>query len=142
MSVVIECTSCGARNRVPPERLADASHCGECKNKLTPVTAAVPLASEAEFDDLVRAARLPVLVDFWAAWCRPCSAVAPELERLAAERSGRVIVAKIDTERMPTLAARFGIRGIPTFVLFDHGSEKSRASGAMPAAALATQLGL
>lgn len=140
--MVIECTSCGARNRVPPERLADTSHCGECKRRLTPALAALPIASEAEFDDLVRAARLPVLVDFWAGWCRPCAAAAPEIERIAAERSGHVIVAKLDTERVPNLAARFGIRGLPTFVLFDHGAERSRTSGAMPAAALASQLGL
>jgi thioredoxin 2 len=140
--VVIECKSCRARNRVPAERLAEASHCGQCKAKLTPAAAAIPIASEAEFDDLVRSARLPVVVDFWAGWCGPCKAVAPEVERLAADRSGHVIVGKLDTERVPNVAARFGIRGIPTFVLFDRGSERARTSGAMPASALASQLGL
>jgi thioredoxin 2 len=140
--VVIECQSCRARNRVPAARLTDASHCGQCKAKLTPAAAPLLIANEAEFDDLVRDARMPVLIDFWAGWCGPCRAVAPEIDRLAADRSGQVIVAKLDTERVPSIAARFGIRGIPTFVLFDQGAERARTSGAMPADALASQLGL
>ena len=100
------------------------------------------LSSGADFDALIRDSPLPVLVDFWAAWCGPCRAVAPELERLASERAGHVVVAKVDTEALPDVAGRFGIRGIPTMVLFRGGSEAARVSGAMPAEAIAAQLGL
>ncbi len=97
---------------------------------------------EATFEQLVAEASVPVLVDFWAAWCGPCRMVAPELERLARDRAGKLLVAKVDTEALPQVAARFGIRGIPTMVLFDGGSERKRLTGAMPAAAIAAQLGI
>jgi thioredoxin 2 len=83
-----------------------------------------------------------VLVDFWAAWCGPCRAVAPEVEKLARQHHGRLIVAKVDTDARPELGARYGIRSIPTLILFRDGGEAKRLSGAMPASAMAAQLGL
>jgi thioredoxin len=96
----------------------------------------------AEFDELVRDAPAPVLVDFWADWCGPCRAVAPELEKLAEARSGKVIVAKVDTDALPDVAGRFGIRSIPTMIVFRGGREAERLSGAMPASAIAQRLAI
>jgi thioredoxin 2 len=102
----------------------------------------IALSSTADFDELVRQAPLPVLVDYWAEWCGPCRMVAPELEKLAKEREGQLVVAKVDTEALPDIASRFGIQSIPTMILFRGGQEAERLSGAMPAAAIASRLGL
>ncbi len=138
--MIITCHACGQQNRVPPSKLGASPHCGACKASLDDHPIAV--GSEAEFDDLVAGSPLPIVVDFWAAWCGPCRMVAPELERLAKERRGRTVVAKVDTEALPSLASRYGIRGIPTMVLFSGGREANRVSGAMPAAQIASRLGV
>lgn len=138
----VACASCSTRNRVPAKRLRDKAKCAKCKAALLPLEQPVAVASEQDFDELVRDATVPVLVDFWAAWCGPCRMVAPEMEKLARERGDRVIVAKVDTEALPSVAQRFGIRSIPTMVLFKSGNEARRLSGAMPAAEIARQLAL
>jgi thioredoxin 2 len=120
----------------------DRAKCAACKAQLLPPDHPVTIDRAEGFDELVRDAPAPVLVDFWATWCPPCRAVAPELERLAAEKAGRLITAKVDTDALPAVAGRFGIRSIPTMILFTNGQEKSRVSGAMPASAMASQLGL
>ncbi len=136
------CPSCGAKNRVPAPKLDRAPKCGRCHEELGPIAEPIPIESAADFDGLVGGSPLPVLVDFWAAWCGPCHAVAPELERLARERAGEAVVAKVDTDALPEVAGRFGIRGIPTMILFRRGQEASRVSGAMPAAEIARRVGL
>jgi thioredoxin 2 len=138
----VVCASCSARNRVPGKRLRDKAKCAKCKVPLLPLTRPIAVASAADFDELLRDAPGPVLVDFWAAWCGPCRMVAPELEKLARERADRVIVAKVDTEALPAVAQRFAIRSIPTMILFRGGSEAKRLSGAMPAAEIGRQLEL
>lgn len=138
----VACASCSARNRVPAVRLRDKAKCAQCKAALLPLTHPVSIANAQDFEELVRDSALPVLVDFWAAWCGPCRMVAPEMEKLARERGERVLVAKVDTEALPTIAQRFNIRSIPTMILFRDGVERRRLSGAMPAAEISRQLEL
>lgn len=122
------CPVCGRVNRVPPAHLADTGRCGACKASLPPVD--VPIdADSALFDAVLREARVPVLVDFWAAWCGPCRMAAPEVAAVASDMTGRAIVVKVDTERHPELAARYGVRGIPHFVVLHRGGVVQQQSG-------------
>lgn len=140
--VVVPCPNCSKPNRLPASRMTDRAKCAACKNPLLPVHQPIPVDRTEDFEELVRDAKTPVLVDFWATWCPPCKLVAPELDKLAAERAGRLVTAKVDTEALPAIANRFGIRSIPTMILFRCGREEGRVSGAMPASAIAEQLRL
>jgi thioredoxin 2 len=130
------CPRCGAKNRVPAARLADTGRCGKCKEALAPLAEPVDVADAATFDDIVRGATVPVVVDFWADWCGPCKMVAPQVKRAAAELSSRAVVLKVDTERVPELAARYQVRSIPNFVVFKNGAPVAQRAGALDARAL------
>ena len=119
--VVTKCSQCGAQNRIPAKHLADQGRCGVCKSTLPPVSEPIAV-SAADFDEIVREARVPVLADFWAAWCGPCRMAAPEVEALAREMAGRAIVLKVDTESEPALSARYRVASIPNFIVFRNGS--------------------
>jgi thioredoxin 2 len=122
------CTACGQKNRVLASNLADAGRCGRCKGPLPPV--AEPLDADRElFDEVLKGARVPVLVDFWAAWCAPCRSAAPEVKRVAAHMAGHALVLKVDTEAHPELAARYDIRGIPNFIVFKAGAPVFQQAG-------------
>ena len=140
--MIVECASCSKANRLPAARLRDKARCAACKEALLPITRPIAVQSAADFDELVRDAKLPVLVDFWAEWCGPCRMVGPELVKVADKRADKVTVAKVDTEALPDVAARFGIQSIPTMILFRDGKEAQRLSGAMPAAAIMARLGV
>ena len=127
----IVCPHCDSINRVPVERLTERPNCGRCHQALfegSPVT----LTGES-FSRHVERSDLPLLVDFWAPWCGPCKMMAPQFQQAARLLEPRVRLAKVDTEAEPQLGARYGIRSIPTLVLFRGGSELARQSGALVA---------
>lgn len=130
---LIRCSSCGATNRVPRARLQSGAQpvCGRCKTPLTAASSHPVTVTDANFRGEVEAAQLPVLLDLWAAWCRPCHMIAPVVEELATELAGRMKVGKLNVDENPQTAARFGVRSIPTLLVLKNGREVDRLVGAM-----------
>lgn len=125
----IVCPSCFAVNRVPAERVHEGPNCGKCHQPLFP---GHPVElDEARFDAYLTKNDLPVLVDFWAPWCGPCRMMAPAFAHAASQLAPRVLLAKLNTDEAQETAARYGIRSIPTMILFHQGREVARHSGAV-----------
>jgi len=130
-SVHIVCPHCDAINRLPANRLGEGAKCGKCHQ---PLFTATPLAlNSARFARHGQKSDIPLLIDFWAPWCGPCRMMAPAFEQAAAQLEPQVRLVKINTEEEQQLAAQYGIRSIPTLMLFHHGREIARQPGAMDA---------
>ena len=126
-SLHVVCPQCASVNRVPSDRPATEAVCGACKAQLFPGR---PIAlTGATFDRHLERTDAPVVVDFWAPWCGPCRAMAPIFERAAKELEPRARFAKVNVDEEPAISARYGIRGIPTLIVFDHGKVVKQHAG-------------
>ena len=132
---VVQCPQCGRRNRVPAAR-EGVPRCASCGAGLPWIVD----ASDDDFASVAGRSTLPVLVDLWAEWCAPCRQVTPIVERLGREMAGKVKVVKVDVDRSPKTASRFGVRGVPTLLLLGEGREVDRIVGALPEDQLRTRV--
>jgi thioredoxin 2 len=132
-TIVRNCPSCGKGNRIPASHLSDTGRCGACKSALPPLDEPLEVDDNA-FSQIVAEASVPILTDFWAAWCGPCRMAAPEVNLLAREMAGRALVLKVNTEESPQAAARFGVQSIPNFVVLRGGRPVFQQAGLVPRA--------
>ncbi len=136
--MVYPCTHCGVKNRLAADKIEQNPRCGKCKQPLFP---SAPVAiTDATFRQEVEECPIPVLVDFWAPWCAPCRMLAPELEKLALEMAGKLKIAKLNVDENPRTASLFGIRSIPTMILFRGPLVVETLTGALSAPALRQRL--
>ena len=138
---LVRCTACGATNRIAKDRLTPGKKpvCGRCKSPLL-LTSGPVTVTDATFEAEVERSPVPVLVDLWAPWCGPCHAIAPIVDSLATEMSGRLRVAKLNVDENPVTAGRLKVQGIPTLIVFRSGREVDRLVGVQPKAEVVRRL--
>lgn len=133
-SIHVVCSSCLATNRVPEDRLDSGGVCGKCGKSLFNKK---PLElTSANFNKIIANNELPVMVDFWAPWCGPCKMMAPVFEQAAQQLEPNMLLAKLNTENEQSIAARYGIRSIPTIAIFKGGRVVAQQAGAMDSGSL------
>jgi thioredoxin 2 len=132
--VQVACAACLTTNRVPAARLGEDPKCGKCGAPLLPGAPAE--LTEQQFDPFIQRTEIPVIADFWAPWCGPCRAMAPQYDRAAQQLKGRARLVKVNTEQAQRLVARLGIRAIPTVALYKKGTEAKRVAGVVDAPTL------
>jgi thioredoxin 2 len=137
-AVQYPCANCGRNNRILRQRLLDDPTCGACKHKIFPKSPVT--VTDSSWAQQVEACPIPVLVDFWAPWCAPCRTIAPLLEQIAAERAGRIKVAKLNVDENPQLAARFQVSAIPMLMIFRGPLLVDEIRGAVPKATIENHL--
>jgi thioredoxin 2 len=139
---IIRCGACGARNRVPEDKLAAglAPRCGRCKTPLQPGDGGPLKVTDATFATAVERSPLPVLLDMWAPWCGPCRILEPVIEELAGQMAGRVRVGKLNVDENPATASRFGVSSIPTLLVLRDGREVDRIVGVVPKSEIVRRL--
>ena len=130
--VLTPCGSCGTINRLKYGNLARAAKCGKCRAAVPFPAKPIDAEDAKVFDAAISQSSVPVVVDFWAAWCGPCHMMAPEIDKVAQHTAGKSLVLKVDTDANPELSQRYQIRGIPTIIIFAGGREAKRASGVQP----------
>jgi thioredoxin 2 len=133
-TAIMPCATCGKPNRVDLARTDAEPKCGVCHAALR--LDAPLVLSDANFDQVVAASPVPVIVDFYADWCGPCKMMAPVFAELARRQRGQALVVKVDTDRNPVVASRFAVRSIPTLVVLRDGVEVARQVGAAPMSVL------
>jgi thioredoxin 2 len=131
--IIIKCTRCGIKNRIPASRVHESPICGKCRSPLKAAAPATPIdVTDQTFNQEVISYPSAVLVDCWAPWCGPCRMVAPVLEQLAAEYRGRIKIAKLNVDENPITSSRYGIQSIPTMLIFKNGNQVDKMVGALP----------
>ena len=134
--IIQPCPACGTANRIAYAKVSQQGRCGTCKADLPLVAAPVEMTSPAAFAALISQSPLPVVIDFWAAWCGPCQMMAPEFAKAASQATGEALFIKVNTDEQQQIASQFRIQGIPAFALIKNGKLASQTSGFQPAARL------
>lgn len=138
-AMILPCPQCGQKNRIPFARLHEPAQCGACHGPLGPLATPLDVTSD-QLEEAIREAKVPILVDFWAAWCGPCRVAAPEVAKTAQQMSGRALVLKVNTEQEPAAAARHSVRGIPHFEVFRQGTLAFAQAGLVGSAQMCSWL--